>query len=437
MDHSFLDGVDAQKGRWRDNAAEAKSISTHYYWLGRGRDALEVAYGMAEARPNATTVREVWKKRHGRAAAPLLVVVGYPKGLSRRAVVCGPAGEDPPVVDLDHAHAERLAAAALAEPDRHVAIRFLASALEGDPAEQPGLRNKGLLATHELLHGVPMRRDWGDATTHSRPLLGLRGQDLVRGLGYEIEPRGQHNVLRASTGRAQAVAVFLQETEQPDQPAARFENRTPVTYALSHAERDNLPLAALLLSATRRASCSPEFLGFVVSALGEYVLRNFPHEAGDYLRERLDAIDVAEAEIEVVQAALRYSDAYLDALRSLPLLREFQPPTHRLYLKRLAEHRQQASMMDRAKQSSVLLNIMPELHLKYGRSHFMESDGVFTPPSELVPFAVSAEKPRAEILDPVGQMFLRVGWQSAGLREGAGGEDDGLEKEERSGGGGR
>ncbi len=126
-------------------------------------------------------------------------------------MICGPAGEDPPVVDLDHAHAERLAASALAEPDRHIAIRFLASALEGDPGEQPGLRNKGLLATHELLHGVPARRDWENAAERSRPLLGLRSQELVRGLGYEIEPRGQHNVLRASSGRAQAVAVFLQD----------------------------------------------------------------------------------------------------------------------------------------------------------------------------------------------------------------------------------
>jgi hypothetical protein len=39
-----LDHVDAQKGRWSDTAAEAKGISTQYYWTGRGRDALEVAH---------------------------------------------------------------------------------------------------------------------------------------------------------------------------------------------------------------------------------------------------------------------------------------------------------------------------------------------------------------------------------------------------------
>ena len=65
--------------------------------------------------------------------------------------------------------------------------------------------------------------------------------NLVESLGYEIEARGQHSVLRSSGGRAQAVAVFLQEGEQADQLAARFENQTPVTYGLTHADRDNLP----------------------------------------------------------------------------------------------------------------------------------------------------------------------------------------------------
>ncbi len=149
LDVSFLGEVDARKGRWRDTAAEAKGIATSYYWTGKGRDALEVAYGTAVTKPNATAVREVWKQRHGRAAAPLLVVVAYPKVESQRTVVCGSAGESPPVVELDHAHAERLAAAALDEPSRHLAIRFLTDALEGDPDE------KGLLeASLETLGGL-------------------------------------------------------------------------------------------------------------------------------------------------------------------------------------------------------------------------------------------------------------------------------------------
>jgi hypothetical protein len=48
-------------------------------------------------------------------------------------------------------------------------------------------------------------------------------------------------VLRSSEDRAQAVAVFLQESEQADRPSSRFENQTPVSYALAHAHRDNIP----------------------------------------------------------------------------------------------------------------------------------------------------------------------------------------------------
>lgn len=191
------------------------------------------------------------------------------------------------------------------------------------------------------------------------------------------------------------------------------------------------PLAALLLSATRLESCSREFLGFVAGALAGYVLYNYPQEAGDYLRKRLEAGDATEAEAEVARASLGQSDAYLSALDDLPLLKEFQPPAQHQYLLRLAEHRQQTGMMDRAKQSSVLLNIMPELPLKYGRSHFMEREGGFTEPSELVPFSVSAEKPRGEILDPIGQMFRRLGWQSAGLREDEDRKSEDLENGER------
>jgi hypothetical protein len=153
LDGTFLAGVDASKRRWHEPSAQQKGILPAYRWTDPGRDGLEVAFGSAESRPNAATVREVWRKRHGHRAAPLLLVVDYPGGGRSRAVLCGPAGDDPRVVDLDREQAERLAAAALGEPDRHLAIRFLSEALEGEPDAHPGLRNKGLFATHELYRG--------------------------------------------------------------------------------------------------------------------------------------------------------------------------------------------------------------------------------------------------------------------------------------------
>lgn len=241
MTEEFLYDTEARKGRWRDEAAEAAGLYTAYHFTGEGIHGLEVAYATAEQQPNRTTVRDVWKQRHGRAAAPLMVVVGYPRTKPSRALVCGPAGENPPVLDVDHSHAERLADAALREPNRHHAIRFLAGALDGDPEQLPGLRNKGLLATHELERGVPQRPDWPDAVERSQPLLGRRNHDLVRGLGYEIVQQGEHSILETTDGGAKrAVAVFLQASEQPDEPSARHGGQTPVTYALAQAEREGL-----------------------------------------------------------------------------------------------------------------------------------------------------------------------------------------------------
>jgi hypothetical protein len=79
LDDSYLDDVDAHRGRWHDTAAEAKGISTRCYWIGRGKDALLAACRTAGTKPNATTIREVWKQRYGGVATPLLVVVAYPR----------------------------------------------------------------------------------------------------------------------------------------------------------------------------------------------------------------------------------------------------------------------------------------------------------------------------------------------------------------------
>ena len=40
LDGSFLGGVDATRGRWRDDAAEATGVFAENLWTWRGRDAL-------------------------------------------------------------------------------------------------------------------------------------------------------------------------------------------------------------------------------------------------------------------------------------------------------------------------------------------------------------------------------------------------------------
>lgn len=218
------------------------NVNADGYHLGKSNPPLEVALATAESRPTEADVRSLWKRRRGNTPSPLLLIVVYPTPSGERASVCGPTGEEPAVYsNREPRQVERLAAAALDEPDRHSASRLLTSML---PQNGEGLRNVGMFAEHHLRDRVPERSDWQALNTEAKPLLGLRGQDLVRGLGFTIELSGSGHVLRADD-QAAALAVFLDEAETPDGATARFNGVTPASWALARARSDNLPFVVL------------------------------------------------------------------------------------------------------------------------------------------------------------------------------------------------
>ena len=168
----------------------------------------------------------------------MLLVVQYPARGETKVSLCGPAGEQPAVYhDVEVSQAERLAGVALGEPNRHAATRFLLAALPELDSRMPGLRNVGLLATQELRVGVPQMAEWPDATGRARPLLGLRGQGLVKGLGFGVEMLSTGTSILTVDGRNRAVAVFCDDDEPFDAPARRFAGASPVSRGLADADR--------------------------------------------------------------------------------------------------------------------------------------------------------------------------------------------------------
>jgi len=116
--------------------------------LGQGQAPLEVGVIMECAtQPAVTAMRTAWKDRHGGRPAPVLLVAIY----GNRAAICGPSGDNPPVLtNVELSQAERLCITALGEPDRHSALRFLRPALEAIDSPMAGVRNEGLLSTHDF-----------------------------------------------------------------------------------------------------------------------------------------------------------------------------------------------------------------------------------------------------------------------------------------------
>ncbi|MFN7609865.1 MAG: hypothetical protein ACK5QX_02850, partial [bacterium] len=162
--------------------------------LGQGNLGLEVLVLDAVTEPKVATLRQIWKDRLGGRAAPLLAIAIH----GEIAVICGPAGEDPPIRRIEVNQAERLCIRALSEPDRNAALRFLHDALPSLETELPGIRNEGLLSDQELARGARLRSDWASAQTRATPALGAAGMELLRRLGFGIEKAdGVTSLLRA------------------------------------------------------------------------------------------------------------------------------------------------------------------------------------------------------------------------------------------------
>lgn len=241
---SFADDFleDHEPRTWAAPSGQAQGgLRARHYFLGRGEHALEVAVAEAASRPKADDVRALWHGRQRRRPSPVLLVVGYPRAGRDHVLICGPVGENPPIVgDLEVSQVERLCATALAEPTRHAAVRFLVAMLPEVGSDLPGVRNAGLLATQELAHGVPERADWKAACQASKPLLTLAGQRLVERLGYRVETLSTTASVLTSHDAKRAVAVFLDESETFEDPSARF-GATPVSHGLALADREGLP----------------------------------------------------------------------------------------------------------------------------------------------------------------------------------------------------
>lgn len=216
-------------------------------WLGRDRSTpLEVAAYSSRGTPSEGLARRVWKNRLGGRATPVLVVIEHPNGEGRAACsLVGPTGEEPIFVEAaSFDRARQVCQAALIQPDRHAAIRFLQATLPDLLSRVPGIRNEGFLATHELQDGVPRRPDWATASKKGEPALSKRGRDLVTSLGFQLEEAGRVWFLKAG-GKKSAVAVFLDQNEVPEQVLSRFENVSPVSYAINRADLENAPYVIL------------------------------------------------------------------------------------------------------------------------------------------------------------------------------------------------
>ena len=212
-------------------------------FLGKGVSALEVAVAQSLGPPTRAGLVGSWSTRKGGRAAPLLLVVLHPQGVT----VCGAAGLEPPIFTVgDASQVEGLCRQALEQPDRHSALQFLSSTLPSLETALPGLRNEGFLAMHEIQHGVPKREDWATAGRKGAQARGKRNKNLLLALGFRIERLDNLTSLLRSGTRRTALAIMLHDSETPEGRSGRFDSLSPVSYALKKADDENLEWVVLV-----------------------------------------------------------------------------------------------------------------------------------------------------------------------------------------------
>jgi hypothetical protein len=255
----FLDGVKS-----RPVTLEGEDgLSEPRLYLGNGSIPLEIVVAEALSRPKRQRLCEAWKKRHQRRPAGLLMILLY----QGRAWVCGPTGLEPPVYEeVDIRQLDRICRSALAAPNEHAAIRFLNSVLPQVETPHAGIINRGLLSRYVLYDSLPRKEWWLKACAAARNTLRQSDQGVLEALGFTTRPLDRLTAVLEAQDRQLAVAVLLRPEESPDQNLPRFNDFSPVSYAINVADRHNLRYVILVQN--RMLRLYPAAIGIGVGQRG-------------------------------------------------------------------------------------------------------------------------------------------------------------------------
>ena len=236
----FLEGSDLPV---RPLSLNLQGLEPFGLFLGNGNQGLEVVVFSSSSKPATSLLHQAFKERKAGRASPVLVVVTHPEGVC----LCGIVAHQPPIFhSTDNSQAERLCKTALALPDRNTAIRFLTDAMPSLETQLPGITNEGLLSLHELTHGTKNRTDWDMAATRAQSVLGKSKRELLTALGFNCEKIDNLTEVLSAGEERTALALLLNEDEVPEIGAGRFNNLSPVSYALAKADKEHLPWVVMV-----------------------------------------------------------------------------------------------------------------------------------------------------------------------------------------------
>ncbi len=210
------------------------------YHLGKGTTPLEVAVAATQTRPTESDVRNLWKRRKGNQASPLLLIVLWHGATGEKATVCGACPVTIPLF-TPIVIPSRSAGLHPWRSTNQTSTRPFDSLPPICPRKQGAPQRLPVHDPSPRLNECPNERT-GPVSANMEPSsLGLRREQLDSSSWASlIEPKGQA-ARAACRGQRMALAVFLDDSDNPDAAAARFNGMTPVSWGIASAAADNIP----------------------------------------------------------------------------------------------------------------------------------------------------------------------------------------------------
>ena len=217
-------------------------------WIGRGNAPLEVVEVSAAVDLRDPDLRRCWHRRLGGRGNLLLLFQEW----EGTVAICGPDGDRPHVARLAPPTAELLLNETLRLGPGEAAAAYLAflSRTTGSGGV-PGLRNQYFLTTHYLT--AALRRNepqrWERWLAAARTVRGNMGPQLLRGLGFTVEPTTADSFRLSAGGRVTAVAHQYPPSQNLDR-----------IVRLAGPANEGVQPAAAVLSEARAAGARYAFL---------------------------------------------------------------------------------------------------------------------------------------------------------------------------------
>lgn len=183
-----------------------------------------------------------------------------------------------------------------------------------------------------------------------------------------------------------------------------------ITYKILAYVYDKDTSLSLIYSILEQKSDDNEVVRFISDVFVDYLIFNY-YSAIDFLKEK--KIIATPKLKKVIQDIIKQGEKNYSAYSDLKLLKEFAPSERRLneYYK-IQNKKFSKSFKESESETNFLSSITKNIQFKAGKAIFSKYNGVYT--KEMIPALIShsAEMPRGEYIDPVGQAKLRLFWQN-------------------------